>query len=147
MYLLLYKKISKQLEELPGEGFDVGLVIAGHLNALESMLENMNRGDKVDLLSFQPRDTQIDWNQFIVKGMTPKGIYGREMFETRYKMGSMLQSHLDISPVITHRFHYSEWENGFEVMNSGESGKVILSWRDELPAGSELGETIEQEAD
>ena len=92
------------------------------------MLENINHGGMVPLLGFQPHDTQIDWNQDIVKGMTLKGIYGREMFETWYKMGSMLQSCLDISPVITDRFPVDRFQQGFDVMNSGLSGKVILNW-------------------
>ena len=128
MYLLLYKKISKQLEELHGEGFDVGLEMSSNPKALESMLENMNHGGKIALFGFQPRDTQIDWNQVILKGLTLKGIYGREMFETWYKMGSMIQSRLDISPMITHRFPVDQFQQGFEVMNSGLSGKVILNW-------------------
>ena len=110
------------------EGFDVGLEMSGNPEALESMLENMNHGGKVALLGFQPRDTQIDWNQVILKGLTLKGIYGREMFETWYKMGSMIQSRLDISPMITHRFPVDQFQQGFEVMNSGLSGKVILNW-------------------
>ena len=110
------------------EGFDVGLELSGNPDAFETMLENMNHGGKLALLGFQPRDAQIDWNQVIFKGLTLKGIYGREMFETWYKMGSMLQSHLDLSPVITHHFPVNQFKQGFEVMNSGNSGKVILDW-------------------
>ena len=110
------------------EGFDVGLELSGNPLALESMLENMNHGAKVALLGFQPRDAQIDWNQVILKGLTLKGIYGREMFETWYKMSSMLQSDLDLSPVITHHYPVNQFESGFKVMNSGQSGKVILDW-------------------
>jgi threonine 3-dehydrogenase len=110
------------------EGFDVGLELSGNPLALESMLENMNHGGKVALLGFQPRDAQIDWNQVILKGLTLKGIYGREMFETWYKMGSMLQSDLNLSPVITHHYPVIQFESGFKVMNSGQSGKVILDW-------------------
>ena len=110
------------------EGFDVGMELSGNPNALENMIENMNHGGKVALLGFQPRDAQIDWNHVILKGLTLKGIYGREMFETWYKMGSMLQSDLNLSPVITHHYPINQFESGFQVMNSGQSGKVILDW-------------------
>ncbi len=111
------------------EGFDVGLEMSGNGRAFEQMLENMNYGGKVALLGIPASDTVIDWNQVIFKGLVIKGIYGREMFETWYKMTSMLQSGLDISPVITHRFPVDDFEKGFEIMGSGESGKVILDWR------------------
>lgn len=110
------------------EGFDVGLEMSGNPAAFGTLLESMNHGGKVALLGILPHDTAIDWNQVVFKGLILKGIYGREMFETWYKMASMIQSGLDISPVITHRFHVDEFEKGFDVMGSGQSGKVILSW-------------------
>ncbi|MBI4806025.1 MAG: L-threonine 3-dehydrogenase [Desulfovibrio sp.] len=110
------------------EGFDVGLEMSGAPQAFVSMLENMNHGGKVALLGIPPANTAIDWNHVIFKGLEIKGIYGREMFETWYKMVAMLQSGLDISSVITHRFAAEEFEKGFEAMMSGSSGKVILDW-------------------
>ncbi len=110
------------------EGFDIGLEMSGNPKAFGDMLTHMNHAGKVALLGFLPRDTQIDWNQIIMKGLLVKGIYGREMFETWYKMISMLQSGLDISPVITHEFHINEYQKAFDTMLSGQSGKVIMSW-------------------
>ena len=110
------------------EGFDVGLEMSGNQKAFESMLANMNHGGRLALLGIFPNPVAIDWSQVIFKGLTLKGIYGREMFETWYKMASMLRSGLDISPVITHRFPIEEFEKGFEVMKQGQSGKVILNW-------------------
>ncbi len=113
------------------EGFDVALEMSGSPDALHSMLANMCHGGKVALLGILPRDTAINWDLVIFNGLTLKGIYGREMYETWYKMTVMIQSGLDITPVITHRFHYTEYEKGFEVMRSGNSGKVILTWVEE----------------
>ena len=110
------------------EGFDVGLEMSGAPAAFNNLLEAMNHGGKVALLGFLPRDTQINWNDIILKGLFIKGIYGREMFETWYKMAALIQGGLDISPVITHRFHISEFQKGFDAMRSGLSGKVILDW-------------------
>jgi threonine 3-dehydrogenase len=110
------------------EGFDVGLEMSGNPTAFRDMLRTMHHGGKVALLGIPPGDTSIDWNQVIFKGLVIKGVYGREMFETWYKMASMLQSGLDISPVITHHYAIQDFEQGFEVMNSGKSGKVILDW-------------------
>ncbi|GFK93954.1 L-threonine 3-dehydrogenase [Fundidesulfovibrio magnetotacticus] len=110
------------------EGFDVGLEMSGAPRAFESMLENMNHGGRVALLGIPPKSTAIDWNHVIFKGLVIKGIYGREMFETWYKMTAMLQSGLDIRPVITHRFPVEEYALGFEAMIGGQSGKVILDW-------------------
>jgi threonine 3-dehydrogenase len=110
------------------EGFDVGLEMSGVPSAFRSMLANMNHGGKVALLGIPPGDTAIDWNQVIFKGLEIKGIYGREMFETWYKMVAMLQSGLDLSPMITHRFPVAEYQTGFATMISGDSGKVILDW-------------------
>ncbi|WP_028535551.1 L-threonine 3-dehydrogenase [Paludibacterium yongneupense] len=110
------------------EGFDVGLEMSGQPQAFRQMLETMNHGGKVALLGIPPADTAIDWNQVIFKGLEIKGIYGREMFETWYKMVALLQSGLDISPIITHHFPLSGFADGFAAMLSGQSGKVILDW-------------------
>ena len=111
------------------EGFDVGLEMSGNPSAFRDMLDVMNNGGRVGLLGIPPADTRIDWNDVIFKGLIIKGIYGREMFETWYKMSAMLQSGLDISAIITHHFPIDEFEKGFEVMRSGKSGKVVLEWR------------------
>ncbi|HVI89186.1 MAG TPA: L-threonine 3-dehydrogenase, partial [Dongiaceae bacterium] len=110
------------------EGFDVGLEMSGVPSAFRDMLNVMNHGGKVALLGIPPADTAIDWNQVIFKGLEIKGIYGREMFETWYKMVSMLQSGLDLSPILTHHFPVDQFKTGFETMLSGQSGKVILDW-------------------
>jgi len=112
------------------EGFDVGLEMSGNPEALRSMLVNMCHGGKIALLGILPDQTPMDWNLVVFNGLTVKGIYGREMYETWYKMTVMIQSGLDISPVITHHFHYTEYQKAFEVMRSGNSGKVILNWAD-----------------
>ena len=111
------------------EGFDVGLEMSGNESAFREMLENMCHGGKIAMLGIPPKPIAIDWNTVIFNMLTIKGIYGREMYETWYKMTVMLQGGLDISPVITHRFAAAEFEKGFEVMNSGQSGKVILDWQ------------------
>jgi threonine 3-dehydrogenase len=110
------------------EGFDVGLEMSGSSSALNSMIDNMINGGRISLLGFLPADTQIDWNRVILGSMTLKGIYGREMFETWYKMMAMIQSGLDLTPIITHRLDFRQYEEGFKAMNSGRSGKVILDW-------------------
>lgn len=110
------------------EGFDVGLEMSGNAKAFNSLVDNMSHGGKIALLGIQKPDTCIDWDKVVFNGLTIKGIYGREMYETWYKMTVMLQSGLDISPIITHRFNYSEFEKGFEAMSLGNSGKVVLSW-------------------
>ena len=115
------------------EGFDVGLEMSGVPSAFTSMLACMNHGGKIALLGIPPANTAIDWNQVIFKGLEIKGIYGREMFETWYKMVAMLQSGLDLSPIVTHRYPVSEFQAGFDAMLSGQSGKVILDW-EALPA-------------
>ncbi len=107
-------------------GFDIGLEMSGNPQAFESMLENMYHGGRIALLGILPPSTQIDWNQIIFKGLFLKGIYGREMFETWYKMQAMLQSGLDISPVLTHKFPFEEFQKGFDIMESGQCGKVVL---------------------
>ncbi|WP_410499143.1 L-threonine 3-dehydrogenase [Chitinibacter sp. S2-10] len=110
------------------EGFDVGLEMSGNPQAFRQMLATMHNGGKIALLGIPPADTAIDWNQVIFKGLEIKGIYGREMFETWYKMVALLQSGLDISPMITHHFKVDDFEQGFAAMLSGQSGKVILDW-------------------
>ena len=110
------------------EGFDVGLEMSGVPTAFSQMLEHMNHGGKIALLGIPDGDMAIDWHTVIFSMLTVKGIYGREMYETWYKMTVMLQSGLDIKPVITHRFPYTEFERGFEVMTTGNSGRVVLNW-------------------
>jgi threonine 3-dehydrogenase len=110
------------------EGFDVGMEMSGNPQAFRDMLRTMHHGGKVALLGIPPAETAIDWNQVIFKGLELKGIYGREMFETWYKMSSMLQSGLNIEPVITHHFPIGEFLPAFELMESGQTGKVILNW-------------------
>ena len=111
------------------EGFDVGLEMSGVPAALRDMLNKMNHGGKIAMLGIPPKDVAIDWNQVIFKGLIIKGIYGREMFETWYKMASLLQSGLDLSPIITHTFSIDDFQKGFDTMGSGQSGKVILDWQ------------------
>jgi threonine 3-dehydrogenase len=123
------EKISDIQKELGmKEGFDVAMEMSGNPAALDSILENVCHGAKIALLGIMPQHTPVDWNKVVFNGLTIKGIYGREMFETWYKMTAMLKSGLDISPLITHRFHYTDYLKGFEVMRSGQSGKVILNW-------------------
>jgi threonine 3-dehydrogenase len=110
------------------EGFDVGFEMSGNASALRDMLRTMNHGGSISMLGIPPGETAIDWNQVIFKGLVIKGIYGREMFETWYKMASMLQSGLDVRPIVTHRMDVRDYRDGFEIMNSGKSGKVILDW-------------------
>jgi threonine 3-dehydrogenase len=110
------------------EGFDVGMEMSGSPAAFRDMLANMSHGAKIAMLGIPAKEMAIDWHRVIFSMLTIKGIYGREMYETWYKMTVMLESGLDISPVITHRCHYTEFEKGFEVMRTGNSGKVILNW-------------------
>ena len=110
------------------EGFDVGLEMSGNPQALSDMIANMSHGGKIAALGIPSKSVPMDWRPVIFNMITIKGIYGREMYETWYKMSVMLDSGLDISPVITHRFDYSEYEKGFAAMMSGETGKVILDW-------------------
>ena len=111
------------------EGFDVGLEMSGNPAAFRDMIENMCHGGKIAMLGIPSEPIDINWNTVIFNMLTIKGIYGREMYETWYKMTVMLESGLDIKPVITHRYHYTEFEKGFEVMHTGQSGKVVLSWQ------------------
>lgn len=111
------------------EGFDVGLEMSGNPAAFREMIENMCHGSKIAMLGIPSQPIDINWNTVIFNMLTIKGIYGREMYETWYKMTVMLESGLDIKPVITHRHHYTEFEKGFEVMRTGQSGKVVLNWQ------------------
>jgi threonine 3-dehydrogenase len=110
------------------EGFDIGLEMSGNAQAFREMLRTMHHGGSIAILGIPPDETAIDWNQVIFKGLTLKGIYGREMFETWYKMASLLQSGLNLEPIITHHFPIQDYLEGFETMGSGKSGKVILDW-------------------
>ena len=110
------------------EGFDVGLEMSGNATALRGLLSAMNHGGRVALLGIPAGEVGIDMNQVIFKGLVLKGIYGREMFETWYKMSAMLQSGLDVTPVLTHRFPAEDYLKAFEIMRSGQSGKVVLDW-------------------
>jgi threonine 3-dehydrogenase len=111
------------------EGFDVGLEMSGYPAAFRDMIQNMSHGAKIALLGIPSQEMSIDWHQVIFSMLTLKGIYGREMYETWYKMTMMLECGLNIRPVITHRFSCLEYEKGFEAMHSGNCGKVILDWR------------------
>ena len=110
------------------EGFDVGLEMSGSPQALHEMIANMSHGGKIAMLGIPAKESNMDWRQVIFNMLTIKGIYGREMYETWYKMSVMLESGMDISPVITHRFAFNEFEKGFEAMISGQTGKVVLDW-------------------
>jgi threonine 3-dehydrogenase len=120
------RDIQKQLDMK--EGFDVGLEMSGNEAAFRDMIDNMFHGGKIAMLGIPSKPIDINWNTVIFNMLTIRGIYGRKMFETWYKMTVMLDSGLDIKPVITHRYHYTEFEKGFEVMRTGQSGKVILNW-------------------
>ncbi|MFB3077968.1 MAG: L-threonine 3-dehydrogenase [Lysobacterales bacterium] len=110
------------------EGFDVGLEMSGNPSAFKDLLDNMCHGGKIAILGIPGEELAIDWSTVIFNMLTLKGIYGREMYETWYKMSVMIESGLDILPVITHRLHYTEFQQGFDVMNTGEASKVILHW-------------------
>jgi len=110
------------------EGFDVGLEMSGSPRALNDMIDNMSHGGRIALLGIMPDKAAVDWNKVVFNMLTIRGVYGREMYETWYKMTALIQSGLDISPVITHRFHFTDFEQGFDLMRSGRSGKVILNW-------------------
>ncbi|MDX1680560.1 MAG: L-threonine 3-dehydrogenase [Akkermansiaceae bacterium] len=111
------------------EGFDIGLEMSGNPQAFQDMIANMNHGGKIAMLGIPSGQMGIDWNKVIFSMLTLKGVYGREMYETWYMMSALLDGGLDIEPVITHRMGYEDFEKAFEVMNSGESGKVVLNWR------------------
>jgi threonine 3-dehydrogenase len=110
------------------EGFDVGFEMSGNATAMGELIAHMNHAGKVALLGLLPDQTAIDWNTVIMRGLVLKGIYGREMYETWYKMISMLQSGLPIAPIITHEFHYTDFQKAFDTMRQGQSGKVIMNW-------------------
>ncbi|MEL0656444.1 L-threonine 3-dehydrogenase [Pseudoalteromonas issachenkonii] len=123
------EKLEDVMKELGmTEGFDIGLEMSGVPSAFNSMLNNMNHGGKIAMLGIPPSDMAVDWNQVIFKGLVIKGIYGREMFETWYKMASLIQSGLDLNPIITHQYSVDDFQAGFDMMISGQSGKVILNW-------------------
>ena len=123
------ERISDVFEDLNmSNGFDVGLEMSGNTNAFKDMLENMYHGGKIALLGLLPKSTQINWDGIIFKGLHVKGIYGREMYETWYKMTQMLRSGLDISPVLTHKLPIDDFQEGFDIMESGNCGKVVLEW-------------------
>jgi threonine 3-dehydrogenase len=119
-------KIQRQIGMM--EGFDVGLEMSGNGQALHDMIANMSHGGKIAILGIPGKESPMDWRQVIFNMLTIKGIYGREMYETWYKMSVMLESGVDISPVITHRFDYSDFQKGFDAMISGQTGKVVLDW-------------------
>jgi threonine 3-dehydrogenase len=110
------------------EGFDVGLEMSGNGAAFRDMIDNMSHGGKIAVLGIPAKEVALDWSKVIFNMITIKGIYGREMYETWYKMSVMIHSGLDISPVITHRFSYTDFEQGFAAMRSGQTGKVVLDW-------------------
>ena len=110
------------------EGFDVGLEMSGNAQAFKGMIGAMVNGGRVAVLGIFPGEVSLDWSKIVFKGLFIKGVYGREMYETWYKMAAMVRSGLDITPVITHHFPIAEFKQGFEVMGSGQSGKVILDW-------------------
>ncbi|MEI8705831.1 L-threonine 3-dehydrogenase [Pseudoalteromonas sp. B62] len=123
------EKLEDVMKELGmTEGFDIGLEMSGVPSAFNSMLNNMNHGGKIAMLGIPASDMAVDWNQVIFKGLVIKGIYGREMFETWYKMASLIQSGLDLNPIITHQYSVDDFQAGFDMMISGQSGKVILNW-------------------
>lgn len=124
---------EKSLEQLQKElnvydGFDVGMEMSGNQYAFREMIDAIKHGGKISLLGIQGNDTRVDWNKIVFKGLLLKGIYGREMYDTWYKMESLLETGLDLSPIITHRFAVEDYQKGFEIMASGNSGKIILNW-------------------
>lgn len=123
------EKLADVMQELEmTEGFDVCLEMSGAPSCLKDIIDNSRTGAKISLLGIQPSGSSIEWNKFIWKGLKMKGIYGREIFETWYKMDAMIRSGLNVAPIITHRLPYTEFKAGFDAMNSGQSGKVVLDW-------------------
>ncbi|MCD6543539.1 MAG: L-threonine 3-dehydrogenase [Flavobacteriaceae bacterium] len=122
------ENLREAMDEMGMIGFDIGLECSGSPIAFNQLVEHMYNSGKISLLGILPSDTQVDWNRIIFKGLTMKGIYGREMFETWYQMEQMLMSGLDLSPIITHRYGIDDFQKGFDVMESGNCGKVLLSW-------------------
>ena len=126
---ILVNPTQQSIKDIKLEGgFGVGLEMSGNPSAFNDMLQSLNHGGKIGLLGILPKHTTIDWSLVIFKGLFIKGIYGREMYETWYKMSSMIESGLDISPIITHQFPVDNFQEGFTLMNQGKSGKVILNW-------------------
>ncbi len=126
---LLSEQVRVVMKEIGmTEGFDIGLEMSGFNSAITMMIDAMNNGGKMSLLGISGTDITLDWGPIIFKGLTLKGIYGREMFETWYLMASMIQAGLDLNPVITHRFHVDDYKKAFEIMKEGKCGKVILDW-------------------
>ncbi len=124
----LKEDLAEVIEELGMKGFDIGLECSGNPAAFNQMIESMYNSGKISLLGILPNETKVNWNKIIFKGLTLKGIYGREMYETWYQMEQMLMSGLDLSPIITHRFSVDDFQKGFDIMEQGNCGKVILSW-------------------
>ena len=122
------ESIADAIKQLKMRGFDIGLEMSGSPQAFQDMLKHMYNGSKISLLGILPNTTTVNWDDIIFKALTIKGIYGREMWETWYQMEQMLISGIDLSPVITHRFHIDDFQQGFDVMDSGICGKVILNW-------------------
>ncbi len=120
--------IEGAIDTLKMHGFDIGLEMSGSPQAFDSMISNMYNGSKIALLGILPNTTTVDWSKIIFKALTLKGIYGREMWETWYQMEQMLISGIDLSPIVTHRMHIDDFQEGFDIMESGQCGKVILSW-------------------
>ena len=120
--------IEQAIEKLGMRGFDVGLEMSGSPHAFNDMIPNMYNGSKISILGILPNSTKVNWNDIIFKSLTLKGIYGREMWETWYQMEQMLISGVDLTPIITHRFSIDDFQKGFDVMETGQCGKVILSW-------------------
>ncbi|OHX64717.1 L-threonine 3-dehydrogenase [Flammeovirga pacifica] len=123
-----HEKLEDVMAELKMTGFDIGLECSGSPIAFNQMISHMYNSGKVSLLGILPNSAQVDWNKIIFRGLTLKGIYGREMYETWYQMEQMLLSGLDIAPIITHRFGIDDFQKGFDVMEQGDCGKVILNW-------------------
>jgi len=122
------ENIEDAIKQLKMRGFDIGLEMSGSPVAFKDMLKNMYNGSKISLLGILPDNTGVEWSEIIFKALTLKGIYGREMWETWYQMEQMLISGIDLSPIITHRFSIDDFQKGFDVMESGQCGKVILNW-------------------
>lgn len=124
----LKENLRDVVGELDMKGFDIGLECSGNPQAFNAMIESMYNSGKISLLGILPDSTKVDWNKIIFKGLTLKGIYGREMFETWYHMEQMLLSGIDLTPMITHRFSIDDFQKGFDIMETANSGKVILNW-------------------
>lgn len=123
------EKLGDKMRELGiGEGFDIGLEMSGNAAAFNMMIDNMYNGGKIAVLGLQGSETIVPWNKIVINCLELKGIYGREMFETWYKMMAMLKSGLSIDKIITHKFHFTDFQKGFDVMNSGQCGNVVLDW-------------------